>query len=1564
MAMIAGGAANVRGGRSSQPSKGNAPLLAALLATCLTTGCGDGAVEPIPPPAPVPTTITISPTSATLQSLGETVRLAATVQDQNGQTMSGATVAWASGDPSVATVDPSGLVTAVANGTASVTATAGSASASAAVTVDQVLAAVVVEPATDTLLAFGDTLWLSAEAVDANGQAVAGAEFAWASGDTLVATVDQHGLVTGISPGEVEVTASSADLTGRAQLAVLAPAPTAVAISPDTVGFDALGQTARLVAEVRDQAGRAMEDVAVSWSSGNPMVALVDSTGLVTAAGTGTTTIAATADSASGEATVTVTQSAGSVVLSPATDTIAPGDTLRMGAEAFDGNGHVIDATEFDWSSSDVSVVRVDAYGLATGVAEGRATVTAVAGDVHGTAEITVEYPDRAALVALYNATDGPNWVNSENWLTDAPLGEWYGVDTNASDRVTSLYFRGRWDGWRGQVLVPHGLSGPIPPALGDLTELRRVDFSLNRLSGPIPSELTSLINLERLALGVNDLSGPIPPELGNLVNLRYLSLGDNRLSGPIPSELGNLVKLEHLDLGNNGLSGPIPPGLGNLVNLYNLVLFGNSLSGTIPSELGNLVMLGSLYLNVNDLSGPIPPELGNLRQLNTLWLHYNEFSGPFPQSLLTLPLERLAWNCGVHGLCLPGTSEFVGWLEGIAKDGPFCNASDQATLTSLFDLMDGERWNESTGWLGGPALEEWHGVETDSLGLVTVLDLSDNGLSGGLPGGIANLGQLTRLRIEDNSLTGRLPLALTHLSLDELHYEGTELCEPADDAFRAWLDGIKSHRGTGKQCPPIAGDRDVLEALYEATGGANWRNDHNWLSEAPLGHWHGVQTDDRGRVVRLDLGWNGLSGVIPPELGGLDELRSLALYGNDLQGPIPPEIGELKSLVSLHLWGNGLSGAVPSELGNLASLRELRADVNRLSGPIPSRLGRLTRLSSLRFGYNDLSGPIPSALGNLSNLVRLELAENGLSGPIPSALGKLAKLEQLDLRQNGLVGPVPFTFGSLKQLRTLALTGNPEMSGALPASLTELRLDSLQAGGTDLCAPREPGFETWLRTLDEHWVAWCVDQPKVYLTQAVQSHAHPVPLVAGDDALLRVFVAAARETTAGMPRVRARFYLDGIERHVAEIPESSTPIPTDPSQADLSKSANAEIPGRIVRPGLEMVVEIDPDGTLDPGLGTGGRIPETGRMAVDVRHMPVLDLTMIPFLWSEDPDSAALVVANGMAADPEGHQTLEETRSLLPVDDIVVRAHEPVVTTSMSTWDVLPQVAAIRALEGGSGHYMGLASGRRYPIPTAEVGGWVGVSSVHPEKIAHELGHNMSLWHAPCGAAPGPDPSYPDPDGSIGAWGYDFRRGHLVPPDTPDLMSYCTWQWISSYHFIKALRYRLSTADAVAAAPRALARSLLLWGGLDPDGRAFLKPAFVADAPAELPDSAGDYTVAGRDASGAELFSLSFTMPVLLSEEDEIGSSFAFVLPVRPGWADALASITLSGPDGSVTLDGESDRPMAILRNPLTGQVRGFLSDLPQAAQAAMGAARRAAGPGMEVLFSRGVPDPSAWRP
>ncbi|MYC60055.1 MAG: hypothetical protein F4X09_07700 [Gammaproteobacteria bacterium] len=212
---------------------------------------------------------------------------------------------------------------------------------------------------------------------------------------------------------------------------------------------------------------------------------------------------------------------------------------------------------------------------------------------------------DRSVLVALYEATDGPNWVNNEKWLTDAPLGEWYGVEVDANGRVIRLELSGVWDP-EGQRWVEHGLKGQIPPSLGNLTELQVLNLDLNELSGPIPPELGNLTKLKELVIGNNNLSGAIPPELGKLSNLLWLDLANNNFSGSLPTELANLAQVWHLGLGwNAGLCVPADSGLRSWMIERNTTLLpcptdngarllpralmredGNGLSLALPSDL------------------------------------------------------------------------------------------------------------------------------------------------------------------------------------------------------------------------------------------------------------------------------------------------------------------------------------------------------------------------------------------------------------------------------------------------------------------------------------------------------------------------------------------------------------------------------------------------------------------------------------------------------------------------------------------------------------------------------------------------------------------------------------------------------------------------------------------------------------------------------------------------------------------------------------------------------------------------------------------------------------------
>lgn len=799
--------------------------------------------------------------------------------------------------------------------------------------------------------------------------------------------------------------------------------------------------------------------------------------------------------------------------------------------------------------------------------------------------------------------------------------------------------------------------------------------------------------------------------------------------------------------------------------------------------------------------------------------------------------------------------------------------------------------------------------------------------------------------------------------------------------------------------------DPAALEAFYHATGGPGWTNSDNWLTDAPLEEWHGVETNRHGRVSSLKLGFNGLSGRIPPEVGELSSLETLTiLYHEGLEGSvIPPEIAKLSNLTGISLNGNGLTGEIPPELGMLSKLQLLGIAQNRLEGSIPPELGNLSALGTLLLGQNRLTGRIPDELGNLraflisleynrfsggipanlgqggaleklylngagltgsippeiggwGRLYQLHLGGNDLTGQIPGELGRLQQLEVLDLSRNGLTGGVPAELSGARLLEVLNLVGNAGMSGALPAELRALRLNTFLASGTELCVPRDNEFQAWLAAIPTRYVGLCAPEGAfAYLTQAVQSIRFPVPLVAGQDALLRVFLTADGAGDARIPPMRATFFQDGREIHVADVPGQNTPIPSEIDEGNLEATGNVLIPASVTIPGLEFVVEVDPDGTLDPSLNIQKRIPETGRLPAGVQAVPTFELVVVPFLRVDEPDSSIIDIANELSPD---HELFGLTRTLLPVNDMEVSIHEPVWTSSTYASGMLEELRLLKLAESGTEYYMGIT----LPAVGGGVafGGWrVAVSDLEDWIVAHELGHTMSLLHAPCGGPLGVDPLYPHDDGATGSWGYDFQSAALVPPDTPELMGYCGSNWISDYHFSKAFGDRVTNEGNASAAPR---QSLLLWGGANAAGEPYLEPSFVLDAPRALPERDGAYRIAGLNERGDELFSLSFDMDE--AADGDGSSSFAFVLPARPEWAGALASIRLTGPGGGVELGRDGPSMAALLRDPATGRVRGILRDWPGTGSVgADGTVWDRFGPGLDVQVSRGVPGAEGWR-
>lgn len=470
---------------------------------------------------------------------------------------------------------------------------------------------------------------------------------------------------------------------------------------------------------------------------------------------------------------------------------------------------------------------------------------------------------------------------------------------------------------------------------------------------------------------------------------------------------------------------------------------------------------------------------------------------------------------------------------------------------------------------------------------------------------------------------------------------------------------------------------------------------------------------------------------------------------------------------------------------------------------------------------------------------------------------------------------------------------------------------------------------------------------PSIYLNQVIQDREGTVPLIAGRPALLRIFTTGD-EVSFYRPTVRAEFYRDGEVVHTAVMSLESEVLPDEPDESRLDRSFNVEIPGELIQPLLELVVELDTENTVPKAPGSVTRYPARGAKRLNIVEMPVLRQTFVPTTDEFPRDTRVFEWLKGIG--PDSHH-VQVARTLLPIGKMEVFVHDTLYIdldlTTKEGWSAyLRTVEAIWKMEGEMGYYYGVVVP---PRGTAWSGlGYydrpVSVGSTSPRIYAHEVGHNMSLRHAPCGDAGSPDPAFPFPDGSIGRWGYDFQHGLVRSPEfRKDVMGYCIPAWISDYHFTKAMYHRLATEKTPAerAAPE---QTLMLWGSASHE-EVLLEPAFLVEAVPDMPTGAGVWRLTGYGPGGERRFDFGFSP----SETDHGGANFRFNIPYDPERDGAIESVVLSGPGGEVTLGRSGTPPMAIMRDRVTGQVRAILSDW--AGDATM------VGGDVEIMVSEGLP-------
>jgi uncharacterized protein YjdB len=335
--------------------------------------------------------ITLSPTTVT-GAPGGAVQIAAAPQDANGKPLGADVVAWMSSDPSVASVSGSGVVTLKRRGTATVTAIADGVTASDGVEVSgPPVASVSVTPG-NTLIQAGGSVQLVAVPLDATGAADSGGTIGWSSSNSGIASVSTNGLVQAIAVGTATITASVGGVSGTSTIKVTSSAPSVatVAVSPATSQLYP-GRIEQLTATLRDSAGHVVSGFTVTWSSSSNGVASVSSTGVVTANAPGSTSITASAGGQSGSATVSVvTPVAASISISPTSVTLSPGQSQQLTAAPRDANGGLV-SVPVTWSTSASGVASISSAGVVTANGTGTATITAKAGSVSATADVTVQ---------------------------------------------------------------------------------------------------------------------------------------------------------------------------------------------------------------------------------------------------------------------------------------------------------------------------------------------------------------------------------------------------------------------------------------------------------------------------------------------------------------------------------------------------------------------------------------------------------------------------------------------------------------------------------------------------------------------------------------------------------------------------------------------------------------------------------------------------------------------------------------------------------------------------------------------------------------------------------------------------------------------------------------------------------------------------------------------------------------------------------------------------------------------------------------------------------------------
>ncbi|MBX2925471.1 MAG: leucine-rich repeat domain-containing protein [Chitinophagaceae bacterium] len=517
---------------------------------------------------------------------------------------------------------------------------------------------------------------------------------------------------------------------------------------------------------------------------------------------------------------------------------------------------------------------------------------------------------DSLVLVDIYNGTKGAQWLNKTNWLTNAPLQDWYGIEV-INGRVGNLF------------LNENNLDGALPGSIKHLTGLKNIEMVKNKLGGLLP-DLSRALRLNTIRLSGNNYRGNLPANWGNLVHLTGLELSNNQLKGPIPEHYGNLRRLLTVILSNNQLSGRIPESF-STIGFFEASLDHNLFTGPLPQGFcTNEYISGTIQYNRFNFSGM--DCLGSPEMAGRIAYDH--------QAVIPLINENPVLKAAAGGTL---SNNIYKWYKDNVLIATKTGDSTFTMLTSgtYHAIITNSVATELTLSSDTTFFKVVPGVIQDSLALVDIYNHISSGLNWVLTDPISTWSGVTigdyndrvvELHIEGDDLAGTLsPMLPTLTELRELYLDGHFTGQIPDDLGRHQPE-LRRVYIDGKQ---LTGS--IPGGLQNATNLHTLVLFNNQLTGKIPAFFKNLPLED------LNLAWNNLTGTIPGTLSSSDEFYYLSLNNNQLTGPVPPSLLEMEGMFVLDLSHNKLSGPLPANLHNAPPW--CRLNNNKFTGAIPSLL-------------------------------------------------------------------------------------------------------------------------------------------------------------------------------------------------------------------------------------------------------------------------------------------------------------------------------------------------------------------------------------------------------------------------------------------------------------------------------------------------------------------------------------------------------------------------------------------------------------------------------------------------